>query len=193
MNMKKQLIQLLIVVSALLCAGAAAACTIGPKNKKAKEEQPVCDDWIHPDETAYKILGRRLTDILINARQVKVYALAAKDTVNPDDYEVEPHFVRDTLLGKLTAEQAVVLRYNLVSNGANYHRDSTYAIMAPYCPAIEFEFTQKKEVAHIIISPSTFTWAVKYDDKILFKYNYANGTFIRRFCEYFMKKEQSGH
>ena len=191
--MRNKLNVLFLTAMTILCVNYATACGIAKdtdtKNKSTKEA-PVCNKWIHPDKTAYRILGRKLTDILINAKQVRVFPLTPKETITPDDYEVEPHFVRDSLLGTLTREQAVVLKYNLVSNGANYHNDSTYITMSPYYPIIEFECTKKKEVAHIIISPSTFTWAVKYDDRILFKYNYANGTFVKRFCNYFLQEKQ---
>ena len=178
----------------MLCINSFAACSNAtkqdPKNKQAKTELPVCNDWIHPDSVAYQALGRRLTDILINAKTIKVYSLNPKETLNSDDYEVDAHFVRDSLLATLTKEQATVLKYNLISNGANYHNDTTLIVMSPYCPVIEFEFTQKKEVAHIIVSLSNYSWAIKYDDKILFKHNYANGTFIKRFCDYFLNKKQ---
>lgn len=181
---------LILLIAQMLWVNCFAACSSGSKSKvtKSKTELPVCNEWIHPDDIAYQTLGRRLTDLLINAKSIKVYSLTPKEQLNPDDYEVDAHFVRDSLLGTLTKEQAIVLKYNLVSNGANYHKDSSLIVMSPYYPAIEFEFTKKKEVAHIIISLSDYTWGVKYDDKIQFKYNYANGTFVKRFCDYFLNK-----
>lgn len=175
-----------ILILSVLWGHCMASCTSGNGNVKATAEKAVCDDWIHPDSVAYEILGRRLTDVLINAKSVKVYSLTPKETVNSDDYEVEPHFVREKSLGLLTKTQATVLRYMLISNGANYHRDSTLIVMSPYYPVIEFEFVKKKEVAHVILSLSNYTWTVKFDDKVQFKYNYASGTFIRRFCDYFL-------
>ncbi len=181
---------LILLIAQLLWVNCLAAC--GPVSKdntaKPKVEKPVCNEWIHPDNVAYKALGRHLTDILINAKSVKVYSLVPKEQLNPDDYEVDAHFVRDSLLGTLTKEQALVLDYNLISNGANYTKDSSLIVMSPYYPMIEFEFTKKKEVVHVIVSFSDYTWAVKYDDKIQFKYNYASGTFIKRFCDYFLNK-----
>lgn len=183
--MKKERIFLGLTIL-MLWSNCLAACTPQKGNTKANTEKAVCNDWIHPDPTAYQILGRRLTDVLINAKSVNVYSLIPKETVNSDDYEVEPHFVREAMLGSLTKEQATVLRYMLVSNGANYHNDSTLIVMSPYYPVIEFEFVKKKETAHVIISLSNYTWTVKFDDKIQFKYNYASGTFIKRFCDYFL-------
>lgn len=189
--MKKQRIVCMLAVL-LLCGNCLAACTSHLRNdgvSKTKEGKSVCEDWIHPDSVAYQTLGKRLTDVLINAKSVKVYSLVFKEAINSDDYEVEPHFIRDSLLGSLTKDQAVVLKYMLVSNGANYHKDSTFIVMSPYYPVIEFEFIKKKEVAHVIISLSNYTWTVKFDDKIQFKYNYASGTFIKRFCDYFLKDD----
>lgn len=181
---------LILLIVQLLWVNCFAACSPGQKSyaAKSKTEQPVCNEWIHPDDVAYKALGRHLTDILINAKTIKVYSLTPKEQLNPDDYEVDAHFVRDSLLGTLTKEQTIVLNYNLISNGANYTKDTSLIVMSPYYPVIEFEFTKKKEVAHIIVSLSDYTWAVKYDDKIQFKYNYASGTFIKRFCDYFLNK-----
>ena len=180
-----------LLIAQMLWINCLASCSPGPKGTvtKSKAEQPVCNDWIHPDDVAYRALGRHLTDVLINAKTIKVYSLAPKEQLNPDDYEVDAHFVRDSLLGTLSKDQAIVLAYNLISNGANYHKDTSLIVMSPYCPVIEFEFTKKKEVAHIIISLSDYSWAVKFDDKIQFKYNYASGTFVKRFCDYFLNKK----
>lgn len=182
---------LILLIAQMLWVNCLAACSPGQKGRnaaKSEVEQPICNEWIHPDSVAYKALGRHLTDILINAKTIKVYSLVPKEQLNPDDYEVDAHFVRDSLLGTLTKEQVIVLDYNLISNGANYTKDTALIVMSPYYPVIEFEFTKKKEVAHIIVSLSDYTWAVKYDDKIQFKYNYASGTFIKRFCDYFLNK-----
>lgn len=183
---------LVLLVVQMLWVNSLSACSSFPgcNTPKTKSKQPVCNDWIHPDQVAYNTLGRSLTDVLINAKTIKVYSLTPKEQLNPDDYEVDAHFVRDSLLGTLTKEQATVLAYNLISNGANYHKDSSLIVMSPYYPVIEFEFTKKKNVAHIIISLSDYTWAVKYDDKIQFKYNYVSGTFVKRFCEYFLNENK---
>lgn len=177
----------MVLAAVLACANCIAACSADGDG--TKKENPVCNDWIHPDSLAYQNLGRRLTDVLINAKTIKVYSLVPKERITPDDYEVESHFVREKQLGVLTKDQAVVLKYMLISNGANYHKDSSLIVMSPYYPIIEFEFTKKKEVAHVIISLSNYTWAIKFDDKLQFKYNYASGTFVKRFCDYFLQEE----
>ena len=184
---------LFLLIAQMLWVNCFAACGSDTKSNatKTKAEQPVCNEWIHPDDVAYRALGRHLTDVLINAKTIKVYSLTPKEQLNPDDYAVEAHFVRDSFLGTLSKEQAIVLAYNLISNGANYQKDTSLIVMSPYYPIIEFEFTKKKEVAHIIVSLSNYTWAVKYDDKIQFKYNYASGTFIKGFCDYFLNQTQN--
>ena len=182
---------LLLCITQMLCVNCIAACSASNLKDVAENQPPICNSFIHPDSIAYQNLGRRLTDVLINAKNIKVYTLTPKEKLNPDDYEVDAHFIRDSLLGTLTNEQATVLKYNLISNGANYYKDTTLIVMSPYYPMLEFEFTKKKEVAHLIVSLSDFSWVVKFDDKRLFKYNYANGTFIRRFCEYFINEDKN--
>jgi len=184
---------IMIVMAALVYANCClAACA--PKGKKTETrqsvEKPVCSEWIHPDSIAYSNLGKRLTDVLINASKVRVYSLRPKEKVTADDVEIEPHFVRDTQLATLTKEQAVVLKYSLISCGANYHNDTTSIPLAPYYPIIEFEFTKKKEVAHVFVSLSDFKWGINYDGKTQFKYNYGDGTFVHRFCDYFLSKKK---
>ena len=184
-----------MVLTLTMCSACMFACnpTANEANdgQQGSPDEPVCDEWIHPDKHAYEILGRRLTDVLINAKSVNVYSLYPKENINSDDYELDAHFVRKEKLGTLSKEQAIVLKYTLISNGANYHNDSTFIVMSPYCPVIEFEFVKKKEVAHLIISFSDFSWAIKYDDKMQFRYNYASGTFLKRFCAYFLKEENN--
>lgn len=182
---------LLILFIALVYANCCfAACSVKKGNTKASVEKPICAEWIHPDSIAFSNLGKRLTDMLMNAKQVRVFALRPKEKVTADDVEIEPHFVRDTLLTTLTKEQAVVLKYSLISCGANYFKDTTNIPLAPYCPIIEFEFSKKKEVAHVFVSLSDFKWGINYDGKTQFKYNYGDGTFVHRFCNYFLSKKK---
>lgn len=189
LNTMKKNITLVVATMLLWTVYGVVACGSSSKGKE-KDEKPVCDEWIHPDSTAYENLGRRLTDVLINAKTINAYSLVAKEKVNPDDYEVLPSFVREASLGKLTKDQATVLKYMLVSNGANYYNDSSFIVMSPFYPVIEFEFAKQKETAHIVVSFSDYTWAVKYDDKIQFKYNYASGIFLKRFCGYFLNQNK---
>lgn len=58
----------------------------------------------------------------------------------------------------------------------------------PYYSNFEFEYKEAVDKDAIVIS--NYSWSIKYDDKILFRYNYVNGAFIKRFCEYFINKEK---
>lgn len=179
----------LVIMAIATWVNCFGACTGTPKEGKKVDEKPVCAEWLQPDSIAYSKLGRRLSDVLMNAKSVKVYSLVPKENINSDDVEIEPHFVRDSLLGTLTKEQAVILKYALFSCGANYFNDSTFIPMTPYCPVIEFEFTKKKEKAHVFISLSDFKWGVKFDGKSQFKYNYSDGVYLHRLCNYFLQKD----
>lgn len=186
-NIKSTFIIAMALVYANCCL---AACSAKGDGARQSAEKPICAEWIHPDSVAFSNLGKRLADVLINANKVRVYALRPKEKVTADDVEIEPHFVRDTLLATLTKEQAVVLKYSLISCGANYHNDSLNIPLAPYYPIIEFEFTKKKDVAHVFVSMSDFKWGVNYDGKRQFKYNYGDGTFVHRFCNYFLSMKK---
>lgn len=188
----KQLRLLLPVIAIMAWTNCIVACASNAKSEPdgVKEEKAICESWIHPDSVAYDKLGRRLATVLMKAQKVKVYELVPKENINSDDVEIEPHFVRGDLLETLTKEQMVVLKYSLISHGVNYHNDTTFIPLAPYCPVIEFEFTYKKEVAHVFVSMNDFEWGIRYDDKLQFKYNYGDGTFLHRFCNYFLKKRK---
>lgn len=179
-----------IIVMALVYANCClAACSAKGDGARQSAEKPICAEWIHPDSVAFSNLGKRLADVLINANKVRVYALRPKEKVTADDVEIEPHFVRDTLLAALTKEQAVVLKYSLISCGANYFNDTTLVPMSPYCPEIEFEFTKKKEVAHVFVSLVDGQWGIRYDGKRQFKFNYRDGILLHRFCRFFLEKK----
>lgn len=180
---------ILMVMAVSAWVNCFGTCTTVSEEDEKVKDIPVCAEWLHPDSIAYSKLGRRLSDVLMNAKSVKVYSLVPKENINSDDVEIDSHFVRDSLLGVLTKEQAVILKYALLSCGANYFNDSTLIPMTPYCPVIEFEFTKKKETAHVFISLSDFKWGVKYDGKLQFKYNYADGVYLHRLCNYFLQKD----
>ena len=58
--------------------------------------------------------------------------------------------------------------------------------MSPYMPILEFEFANKKEKAHVVISLSDMTWTVFYDDKKQFNFTYANEELLAQFCNYYV-------
>jgi hypothetical protein len=96
--------------------------------------------------------------------------------------QVEPHWVRDSMLGSLSPQLYGVIQYALISDIENY-KDDSIRVKSPYVPVIEFEFRQKKNIVHIIISMSDFTWTIMYDDKRQIHYNYQNKVLINRLCE----------
>ena len=141
-----------------------------------------------PDSVVYKSLGKSLSEILFSPSKVKVYSLKGVENVGESDVEIEDHFVRDTLIATMDANQVALLQYLLLTNEENYKNDSTQ-IRAPYLPQLEFEFTKKKgQVAHVVISVNDRTWTVIYDDKVQFNWNYANKRIVTRFCNYFIEQ-----
>ncbi len=162
-----------------LCFGACADCPAKTEGKA------VCAGWLMPDSAACSVLGDRLTGILFAPQKVKCYHLIGKETIDKDDVEIERNFVRDSLLTTLSKEEIAVLQYALIKPAKSYQTDSIL-VESPYGPELEFEFTKKKETAHVVVSLSDMTWAVVYDGKHQFRYNYTDKEFIARFCEYYL-------
>ena len=141
---------------------------------------------IQPDSAVYAMLGRTMSEVLFHPGSVTCYTLKGKAEVSPTDFEVEPHWVRDSLIGKLTPETYGILQFVLIANSENYKNDSV-RIKAPYVPVLEFEFKQKKNVVHVLVSVSDQTWTIMYDDKRQVHFNYHDPELILRFCELFVK------
>lgn len=155
--------------------------------KTPKGGQP--DPMFSPDSTVYKSLGKSLSEILFSPAKVKVYSLKGVETAGKDDVQIEEHCVRDSLIMIMDAKQTATLQYLLLCNDENYHKDSVL-IRSPYIPILEFEFSKRKnQVAHVVISLQDRTWKVIYDEKEQFWWNYANKDLIKRFCKYFIEKE----
>lgn len=152
---------------------------------KQKVEKPICEEWLQPDSAAYNKLGKRLATLLFSPKTVKCYHLVGKEKIEKDDVEIEKNFVRKDLLGTLKNNQIAVLQYALLKPAKSYEKDSI-TVMAPYMPLLEFEFTSKKETAHVVISLSDMTWTVIYDDKRQFNFNYANEQLISQFCSFYV-------
>ena len=183
--MKPRLLILLVMLMNL----SLSACAGEPQKKSS--EKPLCAAWLTPDTAAYNKLGKRLSKVLYQPSRVKVYHLVGKEEIGKDEVEIEKNFVRDTLLCDLKNEEIAVLQFSLFSSSKSYLNDSI-AVMSPYIPQLEFEFTsKKKEVAHVIISLSDMTWSVIYDDKKQFNFNYDNNELISRLCRYYMSNYKS--
>ena len=137
---------------------------------------------ITPDSSVYSMLGRTMSDVLFNPNSVTCYTLRGVEKADSVATEIEPHWVRDSLVGRLTPQMYGILQFVLISNIGNYEKD-TIRVKAPYIPSLEFEFRQKKSVVHVLISTSDYTWTVMYDDKRQLHFNYQDRELISRFCE----------
>lgn len=173
----------ILITSLLFLAVCFAACSGSSK----KDGKPLCDEWKQPDSIAYNQLGKSLATVLFQPKDVKCYHLVGKETIGEDEMQIEPGFVRDTMLAKLDKEEYSLLQFSLLSVGKNYERDSV-VVMSPYVPCLEFEFSRKKETAHVIISLSDFSWTVVYDDKRQFNFNYIDTPTMEQFCKYYLSK-----
>lgn len=135
-----------------------------------------------PDSLVLTQLGNTLTDILVNPTTVTMYAVRGKEQTDRNDFVLEPHYVRDSLYGVLSPEAITILEFTLITNESNYRTDSI-KVRSPYMPQFEFEFSKKKQTAHVLLSTSDFSWTVIYDGKKQFNYNYTDNGTIERFLE----------
>lgn len=172
----------------LMLTMVVSACATNPP--KGEDSDPICAEWLMPDSAAYNVLGKHLATILFSPQSVKCYHLIGKEEVKKGDIEIEQHFVRDTLLATLKPTEIAILQYALIKPAKSYSQDSI-KVMSPYMPILEFEFTKKKEKAHVVISLSDLSWTVIYDDKNQFNFNYANQELISQFCKYYISKLNS--
>lgn len=171
----KQFLYLLTVV--LLCSFSSCA---NAQNRKS--EPTFIPSCVAPDSSVYQILGRSLSDVLFNPKKVTVYHLKGKETVAAKDFEVEPHYVRDSLVCCLSRPVWTILQYNVLANASNYQNDSI-PVRSPYVPEYEIVFTKGKNVAHVVVSLSDFSWSVVYDDKKQFNFNYADKPSMQRWVD----------
>lgn len=169
------LIVLLMNISLGACAGT-------PKQTSAS------NDWNQPDSVISTQLGTSLKDVLFSPKKVKCYHLRQKQNIADNVIQPVRTYVRDTLLATFSKEQTAVLQYLLLNNEKSYSED-IISLEAPYRPVIEFEFTgAKKRFASVIISLSDRSWAIMYDGKEQFRYNYADARLFEQFCYYFINK-----
>lgn len=141
-----------------------------------------------PESLISAKLGTSLTNILLNPSTITLYSVKGKEETNNDDFVLEPHFVRDSLIGVLSSELVAVLEFVLISDENNYKTD-TIMVRSPYMPQFEFEFEKKKQKAHVLLSTSDFSWTVIYDGKKQFNYNYKDNGAIERICEMINNKK----
>ena len=173
--MKKNLLLLALMLPSVLCV--ASCSDLGRK-------MPI--KGVQPDSAVYAMLGKTMSEVLFNPSSVTCYTIKGKAEAAPTDFQVEPHWVRDSLVGKISPQFYGILQFALIANSENY-KDDTLRIKSPYIPVLEFEFKQKKKVVHVLISTSDHTWTIMYDDKRQIHFNYHDCELMERFCKLFMK------
>lgn len=151
------------------------------KGQKMKKESKPAVYAIQPDSNTYTILGKTMTDILFSPSKVTCYAVKGKAQVAKTDFELEPHYVRDSLIAKLTPSQVALFQFLVLSDKSNYSQDSI-KVRSPYVPHLELCFEKKKQQVHVLISQSDFSWTICYDDKKQGNWNYAEKRLVGRFC-----------
>ena len=156
------------------------SCFAAKEQKMKKESKPAVYA-IQPDSNTYTILGKTMTDILFSPSKVTCYAVKGKAQVDKTDFELEPHYVRDSLIAKLTPSQVALFQFLVLSDKSNYSQDSI-KVRSPYVPHLELCFEKKKQQVHVLISQSDFSWTICYDDKKQGNWNYAEKRLVRRFC-----------
>ena len=162
----------------MICLSFLSACQAEPAVMPQKNQPLTLDSVV------YANLGKTVSETLFSPTKVRCFRLKGVSTVEEGQFEVEPHWVRDTMLAELTPQMYGVLQFALLANPNSYVDDSNI-VRSPYVPMIEFEFTNKKTVVHVLISTSDYTWTIMYDDKRQLNYNYADKALIGRFCDYF--------
>lgn len=156
------------------------SCFAAKEQKMKKESKPAVYA-IQPDSNTYTILGKTMKDILFSPSKVTCYAVKGKAQVDKTDFELEPHYVRDSLIAKLTPSQVALFQFLVLSDKSNYSQDSI-KVRSPYVPHLELCFEKKKQQVHVLISQSDFSWTICYDDKKQGNWNYAEKRLVRRFC-----------
>lgn len=170
-----------LMLTVLLMNFSFTACAGAPKSQKISSE------WNQPDSVIANQLGNSLKEILFSPKKVKCFHLLQKQSIAENEVQPVKTYVRDTLFATLSNEQVAVLQYLLLNNEKSYSED-IISVEAPYRPVLEFEFTDKKKrTANIIVSLSDRSWAIMYDGKEQFRYNYADVRLFEQFCNYFIK------
>lgn len=164
----------------MLFSALTISCFAAKEQKMKKESKPAVYA-IQPDSNTYTILGKTMTDILFSPSKVTCYAVKGKAQVDKTDFELEPHYVRDSLIAKLTPSQVALFQFLVLSDKSNYSQDSI-KVRSPYVPHLELCFEKKKQQVHVLISLSDFSWTICYDDKKQGNWNYAEKRLVGRFC-----------
>lgn len=174
-----------VLVSLLLLLFPSVFCMAS--GGKYDNIKPVRD--FSPDSTVCAMLGQKMADVLFCPNRVNCYTLKSKKIVELGECEVEPHWVRDSLLGRLSPQMVGILQFALIANIENYQEDSI-RVKAPYVPLLEFEFQKKKDIVHVLISTADHTWTIIYNGERQMNFNYHDCELIERFCNLFIKLDE---
>lgn len=176
--MRIKLLLVVILLPSVLCMASVETC-----GKKIPEKK------VQPDSTVFAALGQTISDVLFNPKTVTCYTLKNVRNVEYGEFQVEPHWVRDSLVGRLSPQMVGALQVALIANSENYKEDSIH-VRAPYYPLLEFEFQKKKNVVHVLISTLDRTWTIMYEGERQIHFNYHDWEFINRFCNMFVKLDE---
>ena len=89
-------------------------------------------------------MGNRLSELVSNPKKVVMYTVIYRDTAHRNNILVEPDFVLDSMICKLSKEQVSTLNFMLVADSANYMVDTLAVPMIPHRPAYAFNYINKK-------------------------------------------------
>ena len=165
---------------AAMFASAFLACA---DSRRRHSDTAFSNRWDAPDSVARSIMGNRLSELVSNPKKVVMYTVIYRDTAHRNNILVEPDFVLDSMVCKLSKEQVSTLNFMLVADSANYMVDTLAVPMIPHRPAYAFNYIIKKDTALIWYSPGDFTWGIRYDGRDMFWYNVANPSILNRFCQ----------
>ena len=174
----KNLTTLLVFAVMVMCAFLACADSRGRHN-----DELFSNRWDAPDSVARLLMGNKLSELISNPKKVVMYTVVYRDSMHRDNELVEPDFVLDSMVCKLSKEQVSTLNFMLVADSANYKVDTLAVPMIPHRPAYAFNYTNKKDTAIVWYSPGDFTWGIRYDGRDMFWYNVANPSILNRFCQ----------
>ncbi|MCI8998171.1 MAG: hypothetical protein HFJ95_04145 [Muribaculaceae bacterium] len=169
-----------VMIIAIIMCGIVACSNTPPEKITKKESSTIA--WNSPDDKAVSILGNRLSKLLLNPKKVEMYSVIYQDSAHLNNEIVEPEFVIDSLIARLSKEQIATLNFILVGDTANYSLDKSIIPMVPHRPKYAFKFKTKKEEAILWYCPDDFTWGIRYDGRNIVKYNVHSPYLITRFC-----------
>lgn len=162
----------------------SVSCQAFPLKKTKAIDLQLC-----PDSTMIANLGTSVADLLFNPTTVTCYTIKGKVKTEENDFVLEPHFVKDSIVGVLSDNMVAILNFSLIADGENYHNDSIL-VKSPYMPQLGFEYANKTITANVLISFSDLSWTLIFDGKKQFNYNYFDTRALEKIYNALIKKEE---